>query len=81
MYYNHCYITSVILKGELYMPPKSKVTKDMIVHAAVEIIRQNGFESVNARTVAGQLHCSTQPVMYHFTTIDSLKRAAFRRSA
>ena len=59
------------------MPPKPKVTKDMIVHAAVEVVRQNGFESVNARTVAGQLHCSTQPVMYHFATIDSLKRAAY----
>ena len=59
------------------MPPKTKVTKDMIVHAAVEVVRQNGFESMNARTVAGQLHCSTQPVMYHFSTIDSLKRAAY----
>ena len=59
------------------MPPKPKVTKDMIVHAAVEVVRQNGFENVNARTVASQLHCSTQPVMYHFATIDSLKRAAY----
>jgi AcrR family transcriptional regulator len=49
----------------------------MIIHAAVEVVRQNGFENINARTVAGQLHCSTQPVMYHFTTIDSLKRAAY----
>ncbi len=59
------------------MPPRSKVTKDMIVQAAVEVVRQKGFENVNARTVAGQLHCSTQPVMYHFATIDSLKRAAY----
>ncbi len=59
------------------MPPKTKVTKDMIVDAAVEVVRQKGFENVNARMVAGQLHCSTQPVMYHFATIDSLKRAAY----
>ena len=49
----------------------------MIVQAAVEVVRQKGSENVNARTVAGQLHCSTQPVMYHFATIDSLKRAAY----
>ena len=59
------------------MPPKSKVTKDMIVDAAVAVVRQKGFEQVNARTVADRLHCSTQPVMYHFATIDSLKRAAY----
>lgn len=62
------------------MPPKTKVTAEMIVDAAVEIVRQSGFESINARTVSGQLHCSTQPVMYHFSTIDSLKRAAYRRT-
>ena len=62
------------------MPPKTRITRDMIINAAVEVIRQNGFESMNARTVARQLNCSTQPVMYHFATIDSLKRAAFARA-
>jgi AcrR family transcriptional regulator len=62
------------------MPPKTKITKDMIVHAAIEVVRQSGFENVNARTVSAQLHCSTQPVMYHFATIDSLKRAAYAQA-
>ena len=62
------------------MPPKPRVTEDMIVDAAVEVARQRGYESINARTVSGQLRCSTQPVMYHFSTIDSLKRAAYRRA-
>ncbi len=61
------------------MPPKSKVTAEMIISAAVEVARRSGFENINARTVSGQLHCSTQPVMYHFSTIDSLKKAAYRR--
>ena len=59
------------------MPPKTKVTRDMIVRAAVDVARQGGVDKINARTVAGQLHCSTQPVMYHFATIESLKRAAY----
>ena len=49
----------------------------MILDAAIAVVRQNGFENMNARTVSQQLHCSTQPVMYHFMTIDSLKLAAF----
>ncbi len=62
------------------MPPKAKITKDMITNAAVEVAKQSGFENINARTVSKQLHCSTQPVMYHFTTIDSLKRAAYEQA-
>ena len=61
------------------MPPKTRVTAEMIAQAAVEMVRQSGFEAVNARTVSGQLHCSTQPVMYHFSTIENLKRAAYRQ--
>ena len=49
----------------------------MIIQAAVEVARQSGHENINARTVSEQLHCSTQPVMYHFSTIDAMKRAAY----
>ena len=48
------------------MPPKTKVTAEMIVSAAIEVVRLRGFENINARAVSAQLHCSTQPVMYHF---------------
>ena len=61
------------------MPPKTRITREMILDAAVAVVRESGFENVNARTVSQRLHCSTQPVMYHFSTIDSLKRAAFAR--
>ena len=62
------------------MPPKTRITRDMIIEAAVAVVRQKGFENINAKTVSQHLHCSTQPVMYHFATIDSLKRAAFTRA-
>ena len=62
------------------MPPKARVTEDVIINAAIEVARQSGFENINARTVSGQLHCSTQPVMYHFSTIDNLKKAAYRQT-
>ena len=59
------------------MPPKTRITKDMIINAAIEIIKQSGYESINARTVSERLNCSTQPVMYQFSTIDAMKRAAY----
>ena len=59
------------------MPAKAKVTKEMIVDTAFAIAREAGVENVNARTVSERLHCSTQPVMYHFATIEELKRAVY----
>ncbi len=62
------------------MPPKPKVTKDMIIDAAFEIARKTGSENINARTVSKELNCSTQPVMYHFATIEELKRTVYTKS-
>lgn len=62
------------------MPPKAKITKDMIIDAAFEIARTTGAENINARTVSEKLNCSTQPVMYHFSTIEELKKAAYEKS-
>lgn len=62
------------------MPPKAKITKDMVIDAAFEITRISGIETVNARTVAQKLECSTQPVMYHFAKIEDLKRAVYEKT-
>ena len=62
------------------MPAKAKVTKEMIVDAAFAVAREAGVESINARTVSERLHCSTQPVMYHFATIEELKRTVYAKA-
>ncbi|MBR3751394.1 MAG: TetR/AcrR family transcriptional regulator [Clostridia bacterium] len=54
------------------MPPKIRVTKDDIVNAAVELVRQGGAEAINARAIAVRLGCSTQPVFSNFDTMDQL---------
>lgn len=60
------------------MPAKVKATKEMIIDAAFAIARETGAENINARTVSERLNCSTQPVMYHFATIEKLKRSMRR---
>lgn len=62
------------------MPPRSKVTREAIVNAAMEIAREAGAEAINARTVAKKLCCSTQPVMYHFATMADLKRSVYAQA-
>lgn len=62
------------------MPPKAKITRDMILDAAFEIARSEGAENINARTVSEKLKCSTQPVMYHFKKIEEIKKAVYQKA-
>lgn len=62
------------------MPPKPRITREMIVEAAFEVTREQGIGQVNARTVSERLGCSTQPVMYHFRRIGDMKRAVYQRA-
>ncbi len=57
------------------MPPKVKITKDEIINAALELVRKNGAESINARTLAAALNCSTQPVFSNFSSMEELRHA------
>lgn len=66
------------MKGEKM--PKAKILKDMVIDAAFEIARESGIDNVNARTVSEKLGCSTQPVMYHFKTIEELKAAVYEKA-
>lgn len=57
------------------MPPKVKITKENIVKTAVELVRANGEQSINARAIAAALNCSTQPVFSNYTTMTELREA------
>ena len=57
------------------MPPKAKVSSRDVVDAALQLVRQSGIEALNARNIAGMLHCSTQPVVTNFATMEQLKQA------
>lgn len=61
------------------MPPKAKISKEMVIDAAFEVARTDGEENISVRSVSNKLGCSTQPVMYHFARIEDLKRAAYEK--
>ncbi len=56
------------------MPPKAKVTKKMILNTVLDITRETGFETVNARSIAGKLQCSTRPIFTCYENMDELKK-------
>lgn len=59
------------------MPPKTRITAEMIIEAAFAIVRESGAENLNARTIAQRLDCSTQPVLYQFATVEDVRKATY----
>ena len=39
------------------MPPRIKVTKQMVAEASFQVVRAGGHENLNARTIAKYLGC------------------------
>ena len=62
------------------MSAKKRISKDEIIDAAVEVLRDGGFSAVNARSVAKKLGCSTQPIYFSFQNMDELKAALTERA-
>ena len=55
------------------MPPKMKVTKEDIISAATDVVREKGAAALNARAVAAGLGTSTQPIFTHYSTMEDLR--------
>lgn len=55
------------------MAPKVKFTKDEMVAAAVQVVRNGGIDRLTAKSLAAQLGTSTQPIFTCFATMDAVK--------
>ncbi len=62
------------------MPAAKKISRDRILDAAVQVLRDGGFSAINARSVARKLGCSTQPIYLSFRNMDELKAALTERA-
>lgn len=56
------------------MPPKIQITEEQIIKGAIEIIRKDGIEALNARSLANVLGCSVQPIFRTFSNMGELKK-------
>jgi len=62
------------------MPPKVVLSRELIIDAAIRVVRHSGPESLTARSVAGALGSSTQPIYSAFGSIDALLDATVDRA-
>lgn len=57
------------------MPPSVRITKEEIIKTAMELVRKNGEDAINARAIASALGCSTQPVFSNFASMVEVREA------
>ena len=56
------------------MPTKIRISKDMILDAAFEIVRQDGMEKLSNRELANRLKCSIRPIYYQFENVEEMQK-------
>ncbi len=62
------------------MPKKPITTRDAIIEGAFQLVREKGHEYLTARNLAEVLGCSTQPVMYQFPNLDTLRNLVYQKA-
>lgn len=61
------------------MPTQIKISKDMILNAAFEIVRENGMEKLNNREIAKRLKCSIRPIYYQFKNVEAMQEELYKK--
>ncbi len=57
------------------MPPKAKFTKEEIIEAALEIVRNEGFSALTARALGAKLGSSARPIFTVFQSMEEVQQA------
>lgn len=57
------------------MPRSVQITKEKILTAALDILIRDGYSTVNIKSIAKELKCSTQPIAWQFGNMDNMREA------
>lgn len=59
------------------MGRKTKITREMILQAAYELLEEAGIGAVAIKSIAQKLNCSTQPISWQFGSMMELKKELY----
>jgi len=62
------------------MPPKPKFTKEDIVEAAFNIVREQGWEALTQRSIAQKLNASIGPIYSSLKSMTNLEEAVIEKA-
>ena len=57
------------------MARKTTISREVILEAALKMLIRDGYASVNVKTLAAEIGCSTQPIVWHFENMGGLRQA------
>lgn len=60
------------------MPPKAKFTKEEIIESALDIVRNDGFQSLTARALGTKLGSSSRPIFTSFQNMDEVQQEVIK---
>ena len=79
MSYNKTNVMQQMLHNDfermMEMPPKPKYTKEEVVKVALDMVREQGVDSLTARDLGAKLGTSSRPIFTAFENMDDLKNA------
>ena len=61
------------------MPTKIRISKDLILDSAFEIVRKDGIEKLSNRELANKLKCSIRPIYYQFENVEEMQKELYKK--
>lgn len=60
------------------MPPKAKFSKEEIIQAALDLVREDGISNLTARALGTRLGSSARPIFTVFQNMDEVQQAVIK---
>lgn len=59
------------------MGRKTQITREIILQTALEMLIRDGYPSITVKTLAAEIGCSTQPIVWHFENMQNFRQEFF----
>lgn len=60
------------------MGRKIQITKEIILETALQMLIRDGYGAITVKTLAAEIGCSTQPIVWHFENMNGFRKAFFK---
>ncbi|MBE6695550.1 MAG: TetR/AcrR family transcriptional regulator [Ruminococcaceae bacterium] len=67
-------------EGRQKVPPKVKFTREEIIDAAIELVRESGIEMLTSRELGKKMGVSARPIFTAFENMGEVKNEVFERA-
>lgn len=62
------------------MARRTQISREIILSTAFQMLIRDGYSAINITSLAREIDCSTQPIAWHFGSMDGLRDALLRHS-